>query len=157
MGRAGRFPPFRGSDVAYGEMILLHAGRRFLPRFLECDLFSTPGVPASLEGFKEFFDDRPLKKDPCITPAPAPPPEVKAAVLIGDIESARKCLSGVDHKELSVIAMNIMKGRCPFKGVGRPYLNPFPGHVSPKTSGSAYGAEVVMQEIDLYPFPALLF
>ncbi len=125
--------------------------------FLKCDLFSSPGIPASLEGFKEFSHDGPLKKDPCITPAPASPPEVKTTVLIGDIESARKCLSGIDHNELSVIAVNIMKGRCPFKGVGRPYLNPGPSHVSPKTSGSSYGAEVVMQEIDLYPLPALLF
>ena len=159
MGRVGRLPQHSETEdsLAGKELSSAYRVKGILAILLKANLFSTPGVPASLEGFKEFFHDGPLKKDPCITPAPASPPEVKTTVLIGDIESARKGLSEVDHDELSVIAMNIMKGRCPFKGVGRPYLNPCPGHVSPKTSGSSYGAEVVMQEIDLYPFPALLF
>ena len=81
---------------------------------------------------------------------------MKAAILISDVESASERLLGIDHDELPVISVNILEGCSPFEGAGGSDMNAYPLHICPKIPRGSKRAKVVIQEIDIHPFPAFL-
>ena len=122
----------------------------------DLDFLPAPGVPAFSEDLEEFLHDGTFKEDPRVTPSPPSSSKVKTTVFICDIKPACKRHPGIDQDQLPVIAVDIVERGRPFEGMGSPYLDPCPSHVLPKASGSPYGAEMVMEEVDSYSLAALL-
>jgi len=146
--------PGINEDRERRNAILRHVSPRLFAGVLKKNPFSAPGGPAFLEGVEKFTHDGALHDHPRVAPAPASSPEVKTAILIGNIEPAGKGPLGIDHDELSVISMDIIEGGCPPEGMGGSDLNPRLPHLFPKTPWSSKRSKVVIQDIDLHSFVA---
>jgi hypothetical protein len=143
---------WKGRDTTF--LFLCMGLFTFLP---EHGSFPSPGVPASFEAFEEFLDNGTLDHDSCIPPAPTFSSQVQTGVFVGDVESSGKGFLGIDHNELSMISMNIMKGSCPFERMRGPDTNTCLAHLFPKASRGPKRAKMIIKEKNLHPLPALLF